>query len=46
MKPAVQDAEGRVVVSCEDDQLLIGTDAHVAPHEQAVLGDLRRRNIT
>ena len=31
VEPAVQDAEGRVVVARDDDQLMVGTDARVAP---------------
>ena len=33
MKPAVQDAEGRVVVTGDDDQLGVGTDTRVVPAE-------------
>ena len=40
MEPAVQDAEGRVVVAGDHDQLLVRADARVAPDEQPVLGDL------
>ena len=45
MEPAVQDPEGGVVVASDDDQLMIGADASVAPDEQPVLGDGRRRNV-
>ena len=45
MEPAVQDPEGHVVVARDDDQLMVGTDARVAPDEQSVLGDSRGGDV-
>ena len=47
MEPAVQNAEGRVVVAGNNDQLLIGADARITPDKQTVLrnhggGDVAR----
>ena len=36
VKAAMQDAEGRIVVTGDDDQLMVGANAGVAPDEQAV----------
>ena len=39
VKPAVQDAERRVFVPGDDDQLMIGTEAGITPDKQPVRGD-------
>ena len=41
----MQDAEGRVVVAGDHDQLLIRAHAYVAPDEKPVFGDPCRCNI-
>ena len=46
VKPAVQDAERRVVVADNDDQLPVRTDARIQPDEQPMFGYARGRNVT
>ena len=41
VKPAVQDAEGCIVVARDHDQLMVRANARVQPCERAVLGDGR-----
>ena len=45
VKPAVQNAEGGVVVAGNNDQLMVGTYAGVAPNEQSVLCDRWRGDV-
>ena len=45
VKPAVQDAEGRVVVAGDGNRGAVGTYARIEPDEQPVLGNAWRHDI-
>ncbi|MDE0178273.1 MAG: hypothetical protein OXP36_06715, partial [Gammaproteobacteria bacterium] len=45
MEPAVQNAERYIVVTGDDDELVVGADARFQPVKQPMLGDRRRDDV-